>query len=63
MYTDKMLEYLVLADIMRREMLNREVMFLHEGCEEYNYEGMVMRINELKREFLEPYAIKSGSKE
>lgn len=60
MYIDKMIEYLVLAGILKK---NWDINQYRELKRKYNVDKMKERRNELEREFLEPYAINSDSKE
>lgn len=57
MIPEKMLEYLVLSDLIRKWYAKRKKRKM------YDFEKIVNRMKELQREFLEPYVIDSTSKE
>ena len=57
MYIDKMIEYLVLSDIVTKWSKKRKKKKL------YNMDKIIERMKEIRNELLEPYAINSDSKE
>ena len=57
MIPEKMLEYLVLSDLIRKWNAKRKKRKM------YDFEKIINRMKELQREFVEPYVIDSTSKE
>lgn len=61
MYIDRMIEYLILSEMLCG--VNEKEISTGIYDEKYDLNKMANRCNELSREFLEPYAINSDSKE
>ena len=61
MYIDKMIEYLVLADITKNDVIEGKIDFENDYDAGYDLNKLYKRMDELKREFLEPYAINKNN--
>lgn len=63
MYSDKMIELVLLQQIIAQEELWKESDSYVWNGKEYSVEKLLKRFRELRSEFLEPYVIDSTSKE
>lgn len=63
MYSDKMIELVLLQQIIVQDELWKESDSYVWNGKEYNVEKLLNRFRELRSDFLEPYVIDSTSKE